>query len=84
MQGAEDKEQMSKDIFDRICNCQIQEDVDSRLTCFKNELNNKSLKRVIAVVASVIFDGNKVLSTQRGYGKYNGYWEFVEELKESL
>ena len=34
------------------------------------------MEKKIEVVAGVIFDGNKVLATQRGYGKYEGYWEF--------
>ncbi|NLC96306.1 MAG: (deoxy)nucleoside triphosphate pyrophosphohydrolase [Erysipelotrichaceae bacterium] len=32
--------------------------------------------RSIEVVAAVIKNGNKILSTQRGYGDYKGYWEF--------
>ena len=57
------------------------------------------MEKKIEVVAGVIFDGNKVLAAQRGYGKYEGYWEFpggkieegethkqalVRELKEEL
>lgn len=57
------------------------------------------MEKKIEVVAGVIFDENKVLATQRGYGKYEGYWEFpggkieegethkqalVRELKEEL
>ena len=53
----------------------------------------------IEVVAGVIFNDNKVLATQRGYGKYEGFWEFpggkieqgethaqalIRELKEEL
>ena len=34
------------------------------------------MEKKIEVVAGVIFDENKVLATQRGYGKYDGYWEF--------
>lgn len=34
------------------------------------------MKKKIEVVAGVIFDGNKVLATQRGYGKFEGLWEF--------
>ena len=34
------------------------------------------MEKKIEVVAGVIFDGNKVLAAQRGYGKYEGYWEF--------
>ncbi len=55
--------------------------------------------KIIEVVAGVIFDKNKVLATQRGYGKYDGLWEFpggkiepnetheealIRELKEEL
>lgn len=33
--------------------------------------------KVIKVVSAIIIDSNKnILSTQRGYGKYEGYWEF--------
>lgn len=30
----------------------------------------------IYVVAAVIKDGNRILVTQRGYGEFNGFWEF--------
>ena len=30
----------------------------------------------IKVVAAVIRDGEQVFATQRGYGKYKGWWEF--------
>lgn len=30
----------------------------------------------IEVVAAVIVDNGRVLATQRGYGDYDGYWEF--------
>lgn len=51
------------------------------------------------VVAAVIRDGNKILSTKRGHGEYRGFWEFpggkieagetpeeavVREIKEEL
>ena len=32
--------------------------------------------KTIEVVAAVIKDKDKILSTQRGYGDYKGYWEF--------
>ncbi len=35
----------------------------------------KELKR-IEVVAAIILDGSRVLATQRGYGKWRGWWEF--------
>ena len=34
-----------------------------------------SLKRV-EVVAAIIVRGNTVLATQRGYGEFEGWWEF--------
>ena len=34
------------------------------------------IKNSIDVVAAVIRDGDKILTTQRGYGKYKDYWEF--------
>ena len=30
----------------------------------------------IYVVAAVIRDGNRIFATQRGYGPYEGWWEF--------
>lgn len=30
----------------------------------------------IEVVAAIIVEGDKIFATQRGYGKYRGYWEF--------
>lgn len=45
----------------------------------------------IEVVAAVIKDGNKILSTQRGSGEFKGFWEFPggkvekgESFKEAL
>ncbi len=53
----------------------------------------------IEVVAAVIVDGDKILATQRGYGEFEGLWEFpggkielgevpeaalIRELKEEL
>lgn len=55
--------------------------------------------KTINVVAAIIIEGNKVLSTQRGYGEFKGGWEFpggkiepdetpkdalVREIKEEL
>jgi len=32
--------------------------------------------KVVNVVAAVIRDGDKVFATQKGYGEFEGYWEF--------
>ena len=55
--------------------------------------------KTINVVAAIIYDGNKVFATQRGYGDYKDGWEFpggkiepgetpqealVREIKEEL
>ena len=32
--------------------------------------------KTIEVVAAVICDGDKVFATQRGYGEFEGWWEF--------
>ena len=32
--------------------------------------------KTVEVVAAIIRDGSKILSTQRGYGEWKGYWEF--------
>ena len=32
--------------------------------------------KTIEVVAAVIRDGDRVLATQRGYGEFEGMWEF--------
>ena len=37
---------------------------------------DKNDMKVVRVVSSVIFEGNMVLAAQRGYGKYEGWWEF--------
>ena len=56
-------------------------------------------RKVINVVAAIIMDGDKVFATQRGYGEFQGGWEFpggkieagetpeaalVREIKEEL
>ena len=41
----------------------------------RKEAAEKELKR-IEVVAAIILDGSWVLATQRGYGKWRGWWEF--------
>ena len=32
--------------------------------------------KTIEVVAAVIYDGNKIFTTQRGYGEFKDGWEF--------
>jgi 8-oxo-dGTP diphosphatase len=32
--------------------------------------------KTIAVVAAIIYEGNKFFATQRGYGAWKDYWEF--------
>ena len=32
--------------------------------------------KIVRVVAAIIIDGDKVFSTQRGYGDFKGGWEF--------
>ena len=32
--------------------------------------------KIVRVVAAIIFDGDKVFATQRGYGDFKGGWEF--------
>ena len=32
--------------------------------------------KTIRVSAAVIKNGDKILTTERGYGKYKGFWEF--------
>lgn len=36
----------------------------------------ESVKETIRVVASIITKNDKYFVVQRGYGKWNGYWEF--------
>lgn len=33
-------------------------------------------RKVIKVVAAIIVDGDKIFATQRGYGEFQGGWEF--------
>ena len=47
--------------------------------------------KTIEVVAAVIYDGNKIFTTQRGYGEFKDGWEFPggkveagESLEEAL
>ena len=32
--------------------------------------------KTINVVAAIIYEGDKILATQRGYGDFKGKWEF--------
>jgi 8-oxo-dGTP diphosphatase len=32
--------------------------------------------KTIYVAAAIIHNGNKIFATQRGYGDFNGFWEF--------
>ena len=34
------------------------------------------MPKIIRVVAAVIRDGDRIFCTQRGYGAYQGFWEF--------
>ena len=64
----------------------------------RKQAAEKALKH-IEVVAAIVLDGNCVFATQRGYGKWRGWWEFpggkiqtgesreealVREIKEEL
>ena len=64
----------------------------------RKQAAEKALKH-IEVVAAIILDGDRILATQRGYGKWLGWWEFpggkvqvgesredalVREIKEEL
>lgn len=42
----------------------------------KNEKAEKVLHKSIEVVAAIVIDGHAVLATQRGYGQWQGWWEF--------
>lgn len=39
-------------------------------------IKNMEEKKKIEVVAAVIYDGDKVFATQRGYGDWKDWWEF--------
>ena len=39
-------------------------------------IKNMAEKKKIEVVAAVIYDGDKVFATQRGYGDWKDWWEF--------
>ena len=43
---------------------------------FKRKQAAEKALRHIEVVAAIILDGSRVLATQRGYGKWRGWWEF--------
>ena len=64
----------------------------------RKQAAEKALKH-IEVVAAIILDDDRILATQRGYGKWRGWWEFpggkvqvgesredalVREIKEEL
>ena len=64
----------------------------------RKQAAEKALKH-IEVVAAIILDGDRIFATQRGYGKWRGWWEFpggkvqvgesredalVREIKEEL
>ena len=66
---------------------------------FKRKQAAEKALKYIEVVAAIILDGNCVFATQRGYGKWRGWWEFpggkiqtgesredalVREIKEEL
>ena len=38
--------------------------------------NMEEKKKTIRVVAAIITDGERILATQRGYGAFQGMWEF--------
>lgn len=65
----------------------------------RKQAAEKALHPTVEVVAAIIKDEGKVLATQRGYGKWKGWWEFpggkmqegesreealVRELKEEM
>lgn len=39
-------------------------------------IKNMEEKKQIEVVAAIIYDGDKVFATQRGYGDWKDWWEF--------
>ena len=43
---------------------------------FKRKRAAEEALKHIEVVAAIILDGNRILATQRGYGKWRGWWEF--------
>lgn len=38
--------------------------------------DNNHEKKTVHVVAAVIYDGDRIFATQRGYGEYKDGWEF--------
>ena len=42
----------------------------------RKQAAEKALRTTVEVVAAVILDDGKILATQRGYGKWRGWWEF--------
>ena len=66
---------------------------------FERKKAAERARKCIEVVAAIIRDGDRILATQRGYGKWRGWWEFpggkmqegenredalVRELKEEM
>ena len=66
---------------------------------FERKKAAERARKRIEVVAAIIRDGDRILATQRGYGKWRGWWEFpggkmqegenreealVRELKEEM
>ncbi len=38
--------------------------------------DGKQERKTVHVAAAVIYDGNRIFATQRGYGEYKDGWEF--------
>ena len=66
---------------------------------FERKKAAEKARKRIEVVAAIICDGDRILATQRGYGRWTGWWEFpggkmqegesredalVRELKEEM
>lgn len=45
-------------------------------SCKSNQQSPDTKLPVVEVVAAIIIDNNHILATQRGYGKWRGWWEF--------
>ena len=43
---------------------------------FERKKAAEQARKRIEVVAAIIRDGDRILATQRGYGKWRGWWEF--------
>ena len=44
---------------------------------------NTEERQHIEVVAAIIYDGNRIFATQRGYGEWKDWWEFPGGKMES-